>query len=233
MNIQSATTKPLSTRRQRRKSDTATRILDAAEEMLASRGYQHARMDEIAEHADVAVGTLYTYFNSKENLYRAVVNRAIESDQAFMDRAQVSSDDPVEQLTAVAEEYRALVRQHPLIFRLGLGLERELLDALPEIATRLAERHRAEVERLAAVIEKGVRRGVLRDVDAKLTATFLEAAWRGVTGLHLRRDDLGLSDDQFEAVLAQGVALASHGLLTTSRSTSPIPSAITRDRPPG
>jgi AcrR family transcriptional regulator len=58
----------------RRARDEAYRslILDAAERVFAERGYADARMQEIAEEAGVATGTLYGSFPSKRELYRAV-----------------------------------------------------------------------------------------------------------------------------------------------------------------
>lgn len=49
--------------------DKRTEILEAAELVFASRGYAAARMDDIAEAAGVAKGTLYLYFSSKQELF--------------------------------------------------------------------------------------------------------------------------------------------------------------------
>ena len=47
-------------------------ILASAEEVFAERGYRDAKVQEIAEHAGVATGTVYGIFSSKQELYRAV-----------------------------------------------------------------------------------------------------------------------------------------------------------------
>ena len=47
-------------------------ILASAEEVFAERGYRDAKVQEIAEHAGVATGTVYGIFPGKQELYRAV-----------------------------------------------------------------------------------------------------------------------------------------------------------------
>src|SRR5919108_352324 len=49
------------------------RIVVAATELLAEVGYEAVQMRDVAERADVALGTLYRYFSSKEHLYAAAL----------------------------------------------------------------------------------------------------------------------------------------------------------------
>lgn len=63
-----------------RKVDAAARrqaILDAALTVFAQRGYEAARLDDMAAKAGVAKGTLYLYFNDKEALFEALVRSAV------------------------------------------------------------------------------------------------------------------------------------------------------------
>ena len=64
-------------RSERRKARTTAAILDAAERHFLERGFQSAKVDEIAEEADVAVGSVYNHFGSKDGLYGALLERAL------------------------------------------------------------------------------------------------------------------------------------------------------------
>src|SRR3546814_1746952 len=55
---------------------TRARILHAATEEFADKGYDGARVDEIAKQSDVNKNSLYHYFGSKEQLFVAVLERA-------------------------------------------------------------------------------------------------------------------------------------------------------------
>src|SRR5947199_10173186 len=61
----------------RRKADRPGEIVEAALAVFAERGFAAAKLDEIARRAGVSKGALYLYFETKEELFRAVVAQAI------------------------------------------------------------------------------------------------------------------------------------------------------------
>ena len=58
--------------------DVKARILDAAQRVFLTRGYQSASLDEIAEVAPASKPTIYAHFEGKEALFEAVVDRVID-----------------------------------------------------------------------------------------------------------------------------------------------------------
>jgi AcrR family transcriptional regulator len=62
-------------RREREENARLAAILEAAENVFAEQGYFHARMDAIAERAELAKGTLYYYFKSKDEIYVHLLER--------------------------------------------------------------------------------------------------------------------------------------------------------------
>jgi len=62
------------------KKEARGRILDAAFEVFAEKGYPASTMDDIAEKVGVSKGALYLYFRSKEELFRAI----LDSEEAFL-----------------------------------------------------------------------------------------------------------------------------------------------------
>src|SRR6184192_2552421 len=75
-------------RLERRKARTVAAILDAAERHFLERGYESAKVDEIAADADVAVGSIYNHFGNKDGLYGALVHRAREVFLSYMEEPQ-------------------------------------------------------------------------------------------------------------------------------------------------
>ena len=59
--------------RQQKKAESRRRILESAREIFFRDGFMSANLDEVAEKAGVAKGTLYRYFESKADLYVAVL----------------------------------------------------------------------------------------------------------------------------------------------------------------
>jgi AcrR family transcriptional regulator len=61
----------------RRKAARPAEMIDAALDVFAERGFAAAKLDDIARRAGVAKGSLYLYFDTKEALFRAVVDQAV------------------------------------------------------------------------------------------------------------------------------------------------------------
>src|SRR5262245_66371595 len=57
----------------RRKADRPAETLDAALDCFAERGFAATRMDDVAARAGVTKGTVYLYFKTKEDLFKALV----------------------------------------------------------------------------------------------------------------------------------------------------------------
>jgi AcrR family transcriptional regulator len=63
--------------RQRRKEARPQELLDAALELFVEKGFTAARAEEVAQRAGVSKGTLYLYYPSKEDLFKAVIAQAL------------------------------------------------------------------------------------------------------------------------------------------------------------
>ena len=74
-----------SSRSERRKARTANAITDAGERLFISRGYSATTIENLAEEADVAVGSIYAHFGSKEGVYSALIERALELAKQYCD----------------------------------------------------------------------------------------------------------------------------------------------------
>jgi AcrR family transcriptional regulator len=204
---------PRSSRTERRKARTRGAILDAAESLFAASGYGGTGVDDVAEQADVAVGSIYSYFGSKDGLYRAVIERALEDDRAAMDAAHRSAS-ALDRLGAVGEALSQLHREHPILFRLSIaGPFDGALDAIPDLAHVIEDLTRAELARLEATIAAGIAEGVLRPVDPASTAAFLWASWRGMTALSLRPAPLGIDQEQLATITRTAIDLITKGLV--------------------
>ncbi len=64
-------------RRTRRKESRPNELLEAALELFVERGFAATRLEDVASRAGVSKGTLYLYFESKEELFKAVVRSGI------------------------------------------------------------------------------------------------------------------------------------------------------------
>lgn len=91
-------------------------IIDAAENIIFSKGLENATMDEIAEEADLSKGTLYYYFKNKEDLYLAINNRGLENLNQRFASALTEDRSGIELIKRLGEEFVNFVRSEPDYF---------------------------------------------------------------------------------------------------------------------
>lgn len=75
--MNSSTEFPAGGRRDRRRLETQSRILEAAEALFEARGYEQVKVSEICERADVAYGTFFNHFPEKRDALRALSARSV------------------------------------------------------------------------------------------------------------------------------------------------------------
>ncbi|WP_019929071.1 TetR/AcrR family transcriptional regulator [Nocardia sp. BMG111209] len=207
-----------------RKKRTIDALLRAAEETLQGRPMDTWTLDEVAERAGVAVGSIYNHFGSKAGLLAAVVERALAVDRQFMDLAFTPDRTPAEQVYAVAEQYLQFYLQYPEYFRmLAAPTDPGQYAAGRDLAERMADQIKQQNDRLAAAIRQGIEAGVARSVDAEKVAAVLLAAWNGIISLHWRPDSLRRNEAELRELLAAAADVIAHGLLSERHGTESAP----------
>ena len=196
-----------------RKQRTIDALLKAAEALFAKRPFEDVTLEQIGERAGVAVGSVYNNFGSKAALHAAVVDRALDVDREYMDRAYTPDRSPIEQLEAAAEQYLRFYLDHPEFFRmLAFPGPAGNYPAAEQTTERMARRVDEQNARMVDAIERGIAEGSLRPVDARKTATFLWATFNGVISLAWRPDDLRRSERDLAELLGLAADILGAGL---------------------
>ncbi len=92
---------------------TQRQILDAAEQEFAHHGLKGARMSAIAQAAQVTSATLHYYFENKENLYKAVLQRPVDEVQSILAQQKFDALSPEEALKQIIRIAIAYEASHP------------------------------------------------------------------------------------------------------------------------
>jgi AcrR family transcriptional regulator len=159
----------------RRKEQRPGEILAAALEQFVERGYAATRLEDVARRAGVTKGTMYRYFDSKTDLFRAVVRSSVVPQiEAFERTITESRGDSSELLTCFANGWMEAIYRTPVA---GLA---KLVTAeagnFPELARlyqdEVIERAVRAVKRL---LERGIERGEFRPIDVEAAAFVLRA----------------------------------------------------------
>jgi AcrR family transcriptional regulator len=84
--------------------DRRKRILDATYELASKGGFDAVQMRAVADHADVALGTLYRYFPSKIHLLVSALGRQFEQAEATLREKPLPGDTPAERVILVLKK---------------------------------------------------------------------------------------------------------------------------------
>lgn len=155
-----------------RLADKRARILKAARDLVAEGGWAAAQMDQVAEMAGVATGTVYRYWPSKAELCVEIVATVSAREVGIVKAVADGSGLPVEKLSAAIRTFagRALRGR-----RLAYALIAEPVD--PEVeAVRLD--YRAQLAHcLERILREGIMRGVFPRLDPAVAAACIVGAF--------------------------------------------------------
>jgi TetR/AcrR family transcriptional regulator, cholesterol catabolism regulator len=99
------------------------RILEAGTELLAVREYDQIQMRDVAERADVALGTLYRYFTSKEHVFSAVIVQWAGSLQRQVGRHPLVGATNAERLSDVFQRAVRAFQRQPQFYRVIMMMQ--------------------------------------------------------------------------------------------------------------
>ena len=163
--------------------ETREQLLDAAERVFLERGVGHASLAEVADAAGVTRGAIYHHFESKAELFEAMVERAEMPIDAAFESADASDADPLDALGQRALNALLQLASSSRVRRVFevVFLRCEYTDELAAVE----QRHLREREQClclcGGLLDKAVELGQLpRDTDTRMASHLLYALIGGL-----------------------------------------------------
>lgn len=212
--VDSARTTTAAARGARRRARTRAAILDAAEPVFSRDGYEGARIEEIADAADVSVGSIYTHFQGKRGVYMHLVDRALALFAQYMARSEDPRMSPLECVLAGGDAYLRFHIEHPGAFQFLAYRNPGAapLSEADELGARIRDQVGELLSRFAAQIDAAIEAGEARPVDSMRLTRYLWGAWNGVIALGLQPDGLRIAEDEIAETLELARWLLREGL---------------------
>jgi TetR/AcrR family transcriptional regulator len=203
--------------KQRRRED----ILDAAEKIFFTKGYEISTMDDVAEMAELSKGTLYLYFKSKEEIHWEITQRHMGKVLDNMESAMDPAKNAIENLLTMARIFIAHFDEehhsaHSVFFFQACDLSKLNLD---QYHIRHAFIYESPIHLVTKYVELGVQQGLIRDdIPVKALSTTLWAQMMGVMQIIILKMDLfKLIDVSKEAILDSHIKIILNGLLKNEK----------------
>ena len=133
----------------RRGRETRNKLLDAAEKEFGERGYHDAAISGITQRAGVALGTFYVYFDSKEEIFRALVAHMSHLTRTWIAQRVAESPDRLTAERQGIEAFMEFVRGHGNLYKIISEAQFVAEDAYRDYYMGFAEAYRLNLERAA------------------------------------------------------------------------------------
>lgn len=174
---------------ERRKEARPAEIVAAALQLFADRGFAATRLEDVATVAGVSKGTVYLYFEGKEQLFEAVVREAIAPNVDRMQALVDSFEGPTPDLLRSLFDLVALALETPLTGVMKLLVAES--GNFPQLARLYADLVLRRVFTLIRrILERGIARGEFRPLDLETTVPLVLAPvlllgmWKHSFGAH-------------------------------------------------
>ena len=143
-------------RREREKLRQRQEMLAAGLDLFSQKGYHNVSMHEVAERAEFAIGTLYKFFQNKEELYKALVLEQCDKFEDALIQAIETPDDEIEKLRNYVRIRNERFRSNLPFVRLFLAESRGVsFNIKAGLNEELRKRYYNFLGRLAAIFERG------------------------------------------------------------------------------
>jgi len=177
-------------------------IIRVAANLFSQKSYHDVTMDQIAEKVGVAKGTIYLYFESKENLYLEILEETYEEIESILEK-EIAKKDPAPQ---------KLKKMLMLIFKFYLE-NLDVLRILSRDETHLIREHYEFTEHWRVkgvrfyqkILEKGINEGSFRPVNTELTALIIFGLVRSVMFFYHTDKSAGEIAEEIFSTISEGI----------------------------
>lgn len=142
------------------KAERKKQILDSAARLFSSRRFDEVLMDDIAQEAGVAKGTLYSYFPDKEELYFAVVFEGLSQLNSTLEALPDRQIEPDQQLREIMHAIVAFLRKNRFFFKLLFMEDNKAEGGRGDYRRRWHQERHHQMDVIEAVLAKGAETGV-------------------------------------------------------------------------
>jgi TetR/AcrR family transcriptional regulator len=174
----------ISDRRQREKEQRKTEIIDAAERLFFSRGYEDVSMEEIAGEVELNKATLYLYFENKETLFATIVLHGVWILQEKFTECMKQQVSGIVKVILMGQAYYRFSQEYPEYLRLIHFYGSERFSKENPCTAEIGRGYGTCRLILRDAIREGIEDGTIRaDIDPFLSSMYLMISFMGILSL--------------------------------------------------
>lgn len=171
-------------------------IVEAAREVFGKFGYKKTTMEDIAASLYRAKSSIYYYFKSKEDVFRAVIELETKRARKILKEAIDKEKTPENKLRAYFQTVIAFIRETISYYNF---MQEEILDILSFSNEMKAKHENDTIQNIASILKEGIDEGTFEVSDIQGTAEAVMMAFEGL--YHPFYFSGEITDNKFENLL--------------------------------
>ncbi|HEY8464111.1 MAG TPA: TetR/AcrR family transcriptional regulator [Bacillota bacterium] len=172
-------------RRARERKQRRELIIQTAQQLFEEQGFDRTTVEAIAARAELGKGTIYSYFQSKEQIYIAILEKGLDLLKERMDQAL---QNPASAIDALHKMFDVFIEYHQerkdFVETLFVQVDKQNLFKLSGLVGGLKNKASVWVEQVAKVLAWGIERGEFKPVDIFKTAQIIVGMILGLIMQH-------------------------------------------------
>lgn len=188
-------------RKERERLQHVEEILGAAESVFAEKGYDGARMNDIAKRAEFSVGYLYQTWGGKEDLYESLIESKFKKFKNHVENGIAATSDPLEKINVLIDAHVEFMDKNKEFAKIYLvETTPAARRAFNAVGSRLRKAHTAYIELVAEIFESGVKKGLFAAYPPRDLAIALEGMIFEFAKDHIRNNPEGDFTDRIDVM---------------------------------
>lgn len=163
---------------------TRKKLIEVARDLFAKHGKKNVTMNDIAEASKKGRRTLYTYFKSKEDIYKAVIDNELSILLEKLVLVSAEQTDPETKLTHHITTHLDAIKE--AVGRNG-SLKADFFHDIYEVERTRRKVDMKEIELIRKILEEGVKERKFKRVNIELTAMIIFYALKGLEVPYIRQ----------------------------------------------
>jgi TetR/AcrR family fatty acid metabolism transcriptional regulator len=178
--------------------ETKDRIRKAAVEIISQEGFFNTRMQDIADQAGLAVGTIYNYFSSKDKVLAYIFKAEMKRRMEIMSDLKEKDLSTKEFLKEFLNRHFSVLIENP---HLGRVLVREKDFSRGEKSGQIKEHMSSLIKMLEKLFQAGVKKGEVKEINTHLMAVYFFGSMQGVIEYSLTQPEMQLLEEAPDFIL--------------------------------
>ena len=179
-------------------------IISKAARLFREKGYSATSMRDLAEHVGVEAASLYNHIKSKAEILQEICFKTANQFMNHITEVEVSDQKSLAKIEAILRFHiRQIITQYEEVY----VMDREWKHLTDPYLSNMQSQRRSYRQRIATIIEEGIRKGEIKNIDAPTAVLIMLHAVSGIEGWHrsVKRISGEMLEDNMVMILVEGL----------------------------